>query len=462
MMKFLLNPQLGLRGWLRMPRVLFNIKNNSSLKTLSKKEFETLIKCDGEHDLTINETLNDLLSSGIVLENIENGKLLERQKYKFYNNRHFKTARWGITGRCNYKCRHCFMAKDSLENSNDHLSREKCLDIANQIADCGIEDVILTGGEPLVRKDFFDIVDELLKRNVRINAINTNGSFINKDFINKIKRRKIKPAVSVSFDGIGGWHDWLRGVQGAEKEALDAIKLLTENDFYVIAVCCIHQGNIHVLKDTIDLMNTLHVNRVEVYRTAETLRWSLKPNENKALPYKDCYDAYMDLLYTHKKKNWNVEFYLQDFCYSDSKANITQIVPLRHALSCDYSKDYTCIITKNTIFIAPNGQVLPCNAYYGINLKYHFDFENLSDIKLKDILKGSRCLNCSLTTVKDIFDRNKECRNCEYSKKCMGGRCRVIALVSTGDFYGKDESTCAFFQGGYDKKLEKFVSEFKN
>ena len=89
---------------------------------------------------------------------------------------------------------------------------------------------------------------------------------------------------------------------GAEKDALNAIKMLVENDFYVIAVCCIHQGNIHVLNDTVELMNNMGVTQVEVYRTAETLRWSLLPEENKSLSYEDCYDAYIDLLYAHKKK----------------------------------------------------------------------------------------------------------------------------------------------------------------
>ena len=438
-----------------MPRVLVDIENNHAIQTLTPEQFFILQNCNGEVDLQMNDICKKLLEDGIIIENINNKKLKEAQKYHYFDNRHFSTVRWGITSRCNYKCRHCFMA-EGKENSNYELPLDKCLNIVNQIADCGIESVILTGGEPLLRKDFFDIIDELLKRNININAINTNGSLITNNFLNELNKRKIKPAFSVSFDGIG-YHDWMRGVNGAEKQAIDAIKLLVKNGFYVIAVCCIHQGNIHILKDTVELMNNLGVNRVEVYRTAETLRWNSSPVENKSLSYKDCYDAYMDLLYTHKNRDWNVSFYLKDFCRTDNKANITQIVPSRCSNNSDFSKDFACPSVRSMLFIAPNGQALPCNAYTGYTLKHKWPFENLQNIQLKDILKQSIYLNYVLTSVKDLFENNKECKNCKYSQKCMGGHCRLIALASTGSFYGKDESTCAFFEGNYEEKIKDFM-----
>ena len=455
-MKLLLNTQLGLRGWLGKPRVLFDINKNSLVRTLDLEEFDILKKCDGNHDLENNDIIKQLLNANIIHLNEEGKKLEKNQQYKFFNNRYFHQVRWGLTERCNYKCRHCFMASDG-ENRNDELSLEDCLDIANQIADCGIERVIFTGGEPLLRNDFFDIVDELLKRNVKIASINTNGSLITKEFIDEIIKRNIKPSFSISFDGIG-YHNWMRGVDGAEKDALNAIKMLVQNDFHVISVCCIHQGNFHVLNDTVELMNSIGVSRVEVYRTAETLRWSLLPEENKSLSYEDCYDAYIDLLYAHKKKNWNVAFYLKDFCFADNQANILSIVPLKCNETSDFSKQVACWRTRDEIFIAPDGQVLPCNGLNGYAKKYNMNFENLKDMKLKDILTKSNYLSTVLTTVQDLFDRSEECRNCEYREKCGGGHCRVIAFAGTGDFYGKDESTCAFFKGGYEDKIKKFMN----
>lgn len=81
-----------------------------------------------------------------------------------------------------------------------------------------------------------------------------------------MKKRNIKPGFSVSFDGIG-YHNWMRGVDGAEQDALRAIKILVQNGFYVMSVCCIHRENAHVITDTVELMNNIGVDRVEVYRT---------------------------------------------------------------------------------------------------------------------------------------------------------------------------------------------------
>lgn len=438
-----------------MPRVLLDINQHVLTRKLDLEEFEILKKCDGAHDFESNDVIQNLLNKNIICLNEEGKKLEINQKYKFFNNAYFRQVRWGLTERCNYKCRHCFMAADN-NSSNDELSLDACLDIANQIADCGIGRVIFTGGEPLLRNDFFDIVDELLKRNVEIVSINTNGSLITQEFIEKLKKRNIKPTFSVGFDGIG-YHDWMRRVNGAEKDALNAIKMLVENDLLVIAVCCIHQGNFHVLTDTVQFLNDIGVSQVEVYRTIETLRWSLFPGENKSLSYEDCYDAYINLLYAHKKNNWNFALYLMDFCIVDNKANVLLIPPIRNKSDSDFSKKATCPRARDEIFIAPNGQVLPCNGFNGYVKKYKMNFENLKDIKLKDILTESNYLSTALTTIQDVFDRNPECRNCEYSETCGGGRCRLIALGLTGDFYGKDGSACAFFKGGYDNKIKEFM-----
>lgn len=150
-MTFLLNPQYALRGWLKMPRVLFNIEENRAIRNLTLEQFLVLQSCDGEHDLKINGVLQKFLDEGIVAQNGENKNLKEEQKYYCFSNRYFKIVQWAITGRCNYRCKHCFMAKD-LGNCTDEFSTDECLDIVNQIADCGIEEVYITGGEPLIDK----------------------------------------------------------------------------------------------------------------------------------------------------------------------------------------------------------------------------------------------------------------------------------------------------------------------
>ena len=103
-MKLLLNRQLGLRGWLGMPRVLFDVDKNLIVGTLTLEEFDILKKCDGNYDLDSNDVIERLLDENIIYLNEEGKKLEKKQQYKFFNNRYFHQVRWELTERCNYKC----------------------------------------------------------------------------------------------------------------------------------------------------------------------------------------------------------------------------------------------------------------------------------------------------------------------------------------------------------------------
>ena len=61
--------------------------------------------------------------------------------------------------RCNFRCRHCYMSAPHAKLGE--LSHDVLMQVVEQIAACGIPAVSLTGGEPLLRKVFFEIVDAL-------------------------------------------------------------------------------------------------------------------------------------------------------------------------------------------------------------------------------------------------------------------------------------------------------------
>lgn len=70
--------------------------------------------------------------------------------------------------------------------------------------------VSLTGGEALTRRDFFEIVDALLEHGIVITLIYSNGALVNENVLKEFENRKIWPGFNISFDGVEGWHDWLR------------------------------------------------------------------------------------------------------------------------------------------------------------------------------------------------------------------------------------------------------------
>ena len=216
-----------LRGWKLLPTGVIN-RETRDYNFLLLKKFSVLKLCDGQNEIFDDDQrkiIEELISEGFIEEKNNPSPLEDVQKYKFYDNRFVQTAHWSITGKCNCRCRHCYMS--APQHKVEEFTHEQCLDIIAQMAACGIQTVSLTGGEALIRKDFWEIVDALTAADIKIYKILTNGLLINEKFLAELEKRSLRPQFQISFDGVG-CHDWLRGVEGAEKFAIRAIKLLRE------------------------------------------------------------------------------------------------------------------------------------------------------------------------------------------------------------------------------------------
>lgn len=151
----ILQKDLVLRGWEKLPYAVVERPHNG-VSFVDARAFEALSLCDGQIDLSLPIIDDDvraivakLEEQGVVRPCEPGEHLASDQEYRLYQNRFVRTAHWSITGRCNYRCRHCYMAApDAKLGELDHGT---VMDLARQIVDCGILEVTLTGGEPLVR-----------------------------------------------------------------------------------------------------------------------------------------------------------------------------------------------------------------------------------------------------------------------------------------------------------------------
>jgi nif11-class peptide radical SAM maturase 3 len=125
--------------------------------------------------------------------------------------RRISYAVWEITLKCNLACQHCG-SRAGHERTNE-LSTEEAFDLVRQMADIGIKEVTLIGGEAFLRADWLDIAKAITDAGM-VCGMTTGGYGITLETAQKMKAAGIR-VVSVSVDGLEGTHDRLRGRQGS-------------------------------------------------------------------------------------------------------------------------------------------------------------------------------------------------------------------------------------------------------
>ena len=128
---------------------------------------------------------------------------------------------WNLTRRCNLKCRHCYTVSADVDFPGE-LSHEQAMGVLDDLGDFGIPALILSGGEPMGRFDFFELA-EAARKKVRFLALSTNGTKIHGEAADRVAEIGFQ-YVGISIDGIGKTNDWFRGVDGAFDDALRGVR----------------------------------------------------------------------------------------------------------------------------------------------------------------------------------------------------------------------------------------------
>ena len=128
---------------------------------------------------------------------------------------------WNLTRTCNLRCRHCYTVSADTHFPGE-LSHEQAMGVVEDLAGFNIPALILSGGEPLDRFDFFEIA-EASRKAVRYLALSTNGTKIEGEAADRIAQIGFD-YVGISIDGIGATNDWFRGVEGAFDAALRGVR----------------------------------------------------------------------------------------------------------------------------------------------------------------------------------------------------------------------------------------------
>lgn len=130
---------------------------------------------------------------------------------------------WNLIRRCNLTCRHCYSI--SADHAFDgELSTDEVFTVMEDLRAFGVPVLILSGGEPLLRPDLFDIAARARSLGFYV-GLSTNGTLIDAGMADRIEAAGFD-YVGISLDGIGATHDAFRRMDGAFARSLAAVRLL--------------------------------------------------------------------------------------------------------------------------------------------------------------------------------------------------------------------------------------------
>lgn len=272
---------------------------------------------------------------------------------------------WNFTNKCSFNCEHCYSRNRVIET----LTLEEKMKICENIARNKVFIVNLGGGEPILDKDCYKVIEYLSNHGVRTN-LSTSGWDINLNVIADLQKANLQGA-SISIDNIDPTiHDSFRHKEGAFNKALEAIQLFVANKIDVVVSTVITTMNFDSLEDIISLADSLGCKGIDLKR--------LKTMGNAADKNELILNKDQEALLYEKMKEW--------------KAKYQMAVTLTYSSEAVEGIDGGCPCGKTALCILENGDVSPC--VYNTIVVGNAINDDLSELWLK---------NPTLTYLRDNF-----------------------------------------------------------
>ncbi len=165
---------------------------------------------------------------------------------------------WNLLRRCNLTCKHCYATSaDSV--FRDELDTAAALAVIDDLHEAGVKVLILSGGEPLLRDDLFELSAYARARGFFV-ALSTNGTLISESNIEQIAAANFD-YVGVSIDGLEETHDAFRQLVGSYASSMHGIALCRQRGIRVGLRTTLTQENHAQLPQLLDLMREYDVQK---------------------------------------------------------------------------------------------------------------------------------------------------------------------------------------------------------
>lgn len=341
---------------------------------------------------------------------------------------------WNSTRTCNLKCRHCYMDSDSRKYNNE-LTTAEAKKFIDDLAEFKVPVLLFSGGEPLIREDFFELAAYAAEKNIRP-TLSTNGTLITREVAQKIKNIGVG-YVGISLDGLADVNDKFRGVKGAFNLAMRGIENCVSVGQRVGLRFTINRHNFEELDKIFDFIEAEKINRVCFYhlvysgRGSQMLNEDITPEESRLA---------MDTI-IRRTKDFTQRGLAKEILTVDNHCDGVYM----YLKALDEGDTSTAAQIKK--FISMNGgnrsgiafgEVDPLGYVHPDQFTQHHTFGNVRERKFGDIWTDlSNPIFAGLKNRKPLL--KGRCAKCKFLDAC-NGNFRTRAEAVTGDFWASDPS----------------------
>ena len=341
---------------------------------------------------------------------------------------------WNSTKTCNLKCRHCYMESDSRKYNNE-LTTDEAKKFIDDLAEFKVPVLLFSGGEPLIRPDFFELAEYAANKNVRP-TLSTNGTLITREVAQRIKDIGVG-YVGISLDGLKEVNDKFRGVDGAYDKAMKGIENCVAVGQRVGLRFTINQHNLRDLENIFDFIEEKQINRVCFYHLVYSGRGNQMMNEDVTpAESRRAMDIIIKRTKDFEKRGLQKEILTVDN-HCDGVYMYLKALKEGDDSTAAQIKHYISTNGGNRSGIA-FGEVDPFGYVHPDQFTQHHTFGNVRDRKFSDIWTDTT--NPIMSGLKNRKPLLKgRCAQCKFLDNC-NGNFRTRAEAKTGDFWQSDPS----------------------
>jgi len=318
---------------------------------------------------------------------------------------------WNTTKRCNLSCVHCYRESGMDVDTSAELTTAEGKKLIGEISKAGFRLLILSGGEPLLRKDIIELVAAAREAQI-MPAMGTNGTLLTREIAGELSKAGLK-GVAISVDSLDrNYHDKFRGQPGAFDKAQEGIENALAAGLRVQINMTVTEKNHEEFDNMVYYYEKKGVHAIHPFFLVPTGR-ALTMEEDSLREA-----AYFSMIKRVLKLQSATSLELKPTCAPQFMPMAKEMgLPQRFTRGCLAGTAYCCILPEGQVNICP---YLPVEAGNVRNQAFDEIWES-SPVFLK---------------LRDINNYEGACGSCEYANICGG--CRARAFYYKGNYMAEE------------------------